>query len=269
MRVAVTPASQSSTLPAALSVAGSDSGAGAGAQADLLTFAAHGVFGTTAITCLTAQNPEGVTGVHAATAEFVRHQIEAVLRYFPVRAAKTGMLLDAGIVATVAKVFSEHRRIPLVVDPVMVATSGAVLLRDDAIDAMTRKLFPVGRLITPNLDEGAVLLGRRPENRRELIEAAVTLSERYETSVLLKGGHLRGRRLTDVLACPGEKVRIFEGARIARVDTHGSGCTLSAAITANLALGWDLPTSVAMARRYLRKGMIHPLRVAGRRFIAH
>jgi hydroxymethylpyrimidine/phosphomethylpyrimidine kinase len=269
MRAAVTPASQPSALPAALSIAGSDSGAGAGVQADLLTFAAHGVYGTTAITCLTAQNPDGVTSVHAGPPEFVLQQIESVLCYFPVRAAKTGMLLNTEIVAAVAKILTTHRRIPLVIDPVMVATSGAVLLREDAIRAMTEHLFPLGRVITPNLDEGAVLLGRRPESHEELIEAAVTLSERYGTSVLLKGGHLHGRRLTDVLASPGSKVRVYEGTRIAGVDTHGSGCTLSAAIAANLALGRDLPASVERARRYLRQGMTRPLRVAGRNFIAH
>lgn len=269
MPAAATPAPHSAGLVAALSIAGSDSGAGAGIQADLLTFAAHGVYGTTAITCLTAQNPDGVAGVHAAPARAVAQQIEEVLAYFPVRAAKTGMLLDVSIVTIVAKVFAQHRRLPLVVDPVMVATSGAVLLHKDAIHAMAEHLFPLGRVITPNLDEGAVLLGRRPESPGELIEAAVTLSEQFGTNVLLKGGHLRGRQLTDVLADPKGKFRLYRGNRIAGVDTHGSGCTLSAAITANLALGRDLPEAIARARRYLRRGMTHPLRVAGRRFIAH
>lgn len=269
MRAAVTPASQSIRLPVALSIAGSDSGGGAGIQADLLTFAAHGVFGTTAITCLTAQNPDGVSDIKAAPAASVRAQIAAVCGFFPVRAAKTGMLFEARIVETVASFFEDHARIRLVVDPVMVATSGAVLLRKDAIEALTQRLFPLATVITPNLDEGAVLLGRRPERRAELVEAAVSLAERFGTSVLLKGGHIEGDRLWDVLATTTGRVRVFAGTRIAGVDTHGSGCTLSAAIGANLATGRSLEEAVAAARRYLRRGMMRPLKVGGRCFIAH
>lgn len=269
MRAAPTRASLKPHLPAALSIAGSDSGAGAGVQADLLTFAARGVFGTTAITCLTAQNPTGVAGVHAAPADFVRQQVQAVYAFFPVRAAKTGMLFDASIVDVVASFFEAHREIRLVVDPVMIATSGAVLLREDAIAALIERLFPLAEVITPNLDEGAVLLGRRPQQRAELVEAAVCLASRYQTSVLLKGGHLEGDRLLDVLADPHGRVRRYEGNRIDGVDTHGSGCTLSAAIAAELALGRPLGESVALARRYLRRGMTHALTTGGRRFIAH
>ncbi|MBE2212529.1 MAG: bifunctional hydroxymethylpyrimidine kinase/phosphomethylpyrimidine kinase [Opitutaceae bacterium] len=269
MRPVATPASRPSATPVALSVAGSDSGAGAGIQADLLTFSAIGVFGTTAITCLTAQNPDNVTAVHPAPAEVVAAQIEAVFGYFPVRAVKTGMLFNPAIIAAVSDALGEHRRVPLVVDPVMVSTSGSVLLESASVDALCTRIFPMARLITPNLDESAVLLGRRPDTRSELIDAAAFLSDRFHTGVLLKGGHLHGQRLTDVLAQPGGKIRAFDGSRIAGVDTHGSGCTLSAAITANLALGCSLEASVASARRYLRRGMSHPLKVAGRRFIAH
>jgi len=269
MRAAAAPASLTPALPAALSIAGSDSGGGAGIQADLLTFSAHGVFGTTAITCLTAQNPDGVVGVHPAPAGFVQQQIEAVCGFFPVRAAKTGMLFNAAIVAAVADGLEGHPDIPLVVDPVMVATSGAVLLEADAIQAMTERLFPLARLITPNLDEGAVLLGRRPEGRADLHEAAATLAERFATHVLLKGGHLVGDRLIDVLASPDGRLRVFEGTRIKDVDTHGSGCTLSAAIAAHLALGKELDEAVAAARRYLRTHMKRALQTGGRRFISH
>ncbi len=268
MCAAVTPASRHQPLRVALSIAGSDSGAGAGIQADLLTFAAHGVFGTTAITCLTAQNPGGVTGVHAAPGSIVRQQIEAVCSYFPVRAAKTGMLFNADIISSVCDAL-EADPIPLVVDPVMVATSGAVLLREDAIAVMTSRLFPLAVLITPNLDEGAVLLGRKPEGPGELADAALTLAHRFGTHVLLKGGHLRGRRLVDVLAAPDGRVREYGGQRIHGVNTHGSGCTLSSAIAARLALGSDLARAVAQGRNYLRSGMVRPLRVARRRFIAH
>lgn len=269
MRAAAAPASPPFSLPAALTVAGSDSGAGAGVQADLLTFASHGVFGTTAITCLTAQNPDGVTGIHAAPAGFVRKQMETVCGFFPVRAAKTGMLFDVSIVEEVASFFAAHPRIRLVVDPVMVATSGSVLLQKDAIARLTERLFPLAQVITPNLDEGAVLLGSRPGRRCELIEAAVCLAGRFNTSVLLKGGHMDGNHLLDVLADPRGRVRVFHGRRIEGVDTHGSGCTLSAAIAANLALGRTLEDSIALARRYLRRGMARSLAVGGRRFIAH
>lgn len=256
-------------LPCALTVAGSDSGAGAGIQADLLTFAALGVFGTTAITSLTAQNPRGVSAVHAAPASFVREQIEAVTRFFPLRGAKTGMLFNREIVDSVAKFFRGKPRIKLVVDPVMVSTSGSPLLQPDATAALAERLFPLATVITPNLDEAAVLLGRNPGRGRELARAAADLAARFGTAVLLKGGHLRGGRLDDVLATPDGRVRVYSGSRIDGVDTHGSGCTLSAAIAAHLARGRTLDEAVAAARRYVRRGMRKPLRVAGRNFIAH
>lgn len=256
-------------LPVALSVAGSDSGGGAGIQADLLTFSAHGVYGTTAITCLTAQNPDGVSAVHAAPVSIVHEQIVQVERYFHPRAAKTGMLFNAEIVETVAAFFERHPRMALVVDPVMVATSGATLLRQDAIEAMTRRLFPAATVITPNLDEAAVLLGRRPERADDLADAALELAARFGTAVLLKGGHLRGRELEDVLATAQGGISRYRGDRIHSVDTHGSGCTLSAAIAANLAHGLPLRESVARARRYLRGAMRRPVKVGRRRFIAH
>lgn len=256
-------------LPVALTVAGSDSGGGAGVQADLLTFAGLGVFGTTAISCLTAQNPGGVSGVHEVPAEFVAEQARQVVDYFPVRAAKTGMLFSAPIIAAVAAFFRAHRRIRLVVDPVMVATSGAVLLKPDAIEAMRRELLPLAALVTPNLDEAAVLLGRRPEGEAEAVAAARELAAQFRVPFLLKGGHLAGDAIADVLAWPRGRVRVFRARRIRGVDTHGSGCTLSAAIAALLARGEGLEDAVAAGRRYLRGGIARPLAVAGRRFIAH
>lgn len=256
-------------LPCALTIAGSDSGGGAGIQADLLTFAALGVFGTTAITCLTAQNPRGVSGVHAAPPAFVAEQAEAVIGFFAPRVAKTGMLFNAPVVTAVAEVLERHPRIKLVVDPVMVATSGAVLLERSAVEVLTSRLFPRATLITPNLDEAAVMLGRKPDSGAELAEAAVHLARRFGTAVLLKGGHLRSATLHDVLATPEGPERAYTGLRITGVDTHGSGCTLAAAITAHLAQGRPLPDAVSRARRYLRTGMARPLRAGGRNFIAH
>jgi hydroxymethylpyrimidine/phosphomethylpyrimidine kinase len=257
------------SLPAAMTVAGSDSGAGAGIQADLLAFAALGVFGTTVVTCLTAQNPRGVTGVHEVPAEFVAGQMRQVTAFFPVRAVKTGMLYSAAIVEAVSGFLRERRRIRVVVDPVMVATSGAVLLRPDAIDAIQALLLPLATVATPNLDEAAVLLGRRPAGVAEAVDAARALAVRFRVPILLKGGHLEGGAIVDVLARPRGRPVCYEGKRIEGVDTHGSGCTLSAAIAALLARGESLEAAVAGARAYLRRGLAHPLEVAGSRFIAH
>jgi hydroxymethylpyrimidine/phosphomethylpyrimidine kinase len=256
-------------LPIALTIAGSDSGAGAGIQADLLTFAAFGVFGTTAITCLTAQNPGSVSGLHEVPATFVAEQCQQVMRYFRVRAAKTGMLFSAPIIQAVAGFLQAYPKIKLVVDPVMVATSGAVLLQPDAITAIQRDLMPRATVVTPNLDEAAVLLGRRPASAQETTEAARALAAQHGVPVLVKGGHLPGELLVDVLATPRGVVRIWRCRRVRGVDTHGSGCTLSAAIAAGLARDEPLAAAVARAHGYLHRGLTRPLRAAGRAFIAH
>lgn len=256
-------------LPVALTIAGSDSGAGAGVQADLLTFAANGVFGTTAIACLTAQNPDGVTGVVALEADFVREQVLQVLRFFDVRAIKTGMLFNAPIIKAVAALLGENRRIPAVVDPVMVATSGATLLQPDAVAAVTGQLLPLAALVTPNLDEAAVLLGRRPANVAEVQDAAVNLATKFGVPFLVKGGHLPGDELVDVLGTPDHRIVRFADRRIRGVDTHGSGCTLASAIAAQLARGVPLEVGIVAARQYLRRGLERSLNLRGRRFISH
>ena len=259
----------SSELPVALTIAGSDSGAGAGIQADLLTFAAHGVFGATAITCLTAQNPDGVTAIEALAPGFVLEQIQQVHRYFRPRALKTGMLHSAEIVAAVADFLRAQRQIPAVVDPVMVATSGAVLLDPGALAAVREKLLPLAVLVTPNLDEVAVLLGEKPATPTAMVAAAQKLAETYGVAFLVKGGHLSGDELTDVLAKPAGEVRTYTSLRVPGVDTHGSGCTLSAAIAANLALGLPLDDAVEAGRAYLLRALERSFVVSGRRFINH
>ncbi len=256
-------------LSVALTIAGSDSGGGAGIQADMLTFSALGVFGTSAITCLTAQNPGGVSGVQAVSPSFVREQAEQVAAYFKVGALKTGMLFNAGIIEAVAAFVGAHPEIPAVVDPVMVASSGSTLLRADAIAAIKALLLPRARLITPNLDEAAVLLGGGRLTRDVMAEAARELSRAFGTSVLLKGGHLEGGELVDLLVTFGGGVREFHARRIEGVDSHGSGCTLSAAITAGLARGLALEAAVSRAHQYLQRGLASPLHVGGRRYIAH
>jgi hydroxymethylpyrimidine/phosphomethylpyrimidine kinase len=259
----------SSELPVALTIAGSDSGAGAGIQADLLTFAAHGVFGTTAITCLTAQNPDGVTAIEALPPAFVLEQIRQVHRYFRVRALKTGMLHSAEIVAAVAGFLRAQRQIPAVVDPVMVATSGAALLDPRALATVREELLPLAALVTPNLDEVAVLLGEKPATAAAMVSAARLLAITYGVPFLVKGGHLAGDQLTDVLARPNGEIRTFASRRVPGVDTHGSGCTLSAAIAANLAQGMALDDAVGAARSYLLHALERSLAVGGRQFINH
>lgn len=256
-------------LPVALTIAGSDSGAGAGAQADLLSFAGNGVFGTTAISCLTAQNPDGVSAVVALEPEFVREQALQVLRFFDVRAIKTGMLFNAPIIAAVAKLLREHRSIPAVVDPVMVATSGATLLQPAAVAAVREQLFPLAALVTPNLDEAGVLLGRAPANVAEVQDAAVNLAAKFGVPFLVKGGHLAGDELVDVLGTADRRIVRFADRRIRGVDTHGSGCTLASAIAAHLARGAPLEVAIVAARQYLRRGLERSLALRGRRFISH
>lgn len=257
-----------SMTPVALSIAGSDSGAGAGAQADLLTFAANGVFGTTALTCLTAQNPGGVSGVLPVPAAFVLAQCEQVRAHFHPKAAKTGMLLQADIVRAVAD-FVRGSGIPTVVDPVMVATSGATLLQADAIEAMRTELIPLAAVVTPNLDEASLLLGRKTEGGAQAGAEALELARRHGVPFLVKGGHGTGDRLVDALAWPDGRTVEMVSARVPGIDTHGSGCTLSAAIAAGLARGKDLEEAVREAHAYLQKALRNPLPVAGLRCIRH
>lgn len=236
--------------PVALTIAGSDSSGGAGIQADLRVFHRLGAFGTSAITAVTAQNLDGVTGVTGIAPDLVRAQISAVLEGFPVTAAKTGMLWSRDIVATVAEAIvarnarsddgsrAEPRAaspLAVVVDPVMVATSGARLLDEDAVDAYRTLLLPHAALATPNLDEAAVLLGDDAITRDRLRAAADRLFERFGCPILLKGGHLHGDPI-DVL-CHADGLIGWRHPRVEGVNTHGSGCMLSAAIAAGLAAG--------------------------------
>lgn len=260
--------SPASAQAIALSIAGSDSGAGAGIQVDLLTFAAQGVYGTTAITCLTAQNPKGVSAVHAAPAPFVIEQCQQVCRHYTPGALKTGMLFNQEIVEAVAA-FIKKVKIPAVVDPVMVATSGATLLSDNAINALKHQLIPLATLVTPNLDEATLLLGRPVKGGDHCEAEAQALAQIYRVPFLLKGGHSHGEVLIDALAWPDGRTAKFTAARVDGIDTHGSGCTLSAAITARLALGEDLLTAVKAAHAYLQKGIHNPLFVGGAKQIRH
>lgn len=238
------------STPVALTIAGSDSGGGAGIQADLKTFTAMKVFGTSAITCLTAQNPDEVTGIEAASPAIVASQIRAVMAGFPIAAAKTGMLYSAAIIRTVARTLGKTPPFPLVVDPVMVATSGARLLRQDAVESLCLRLLPMATVITPNVQEAEILAGRRIRNLSDLTAAARAVARRYSTACLAKGGHLPGTRVVDIL-CVDDEITRYSLPRAAVTGTHGTGCTFSAALTAALATGSGLHEGVAVAKAFV------------------
>ncbi|MGH7477480.1 MAG: bifunctional hydroxymethylpyrimidine kinase/phosphomethylpyrimidine kinase [Longimicrobiales bacterium] len=240
--------------PLALTIAGSDSGGGAGIQADLKTFHALGVYGTSAITAITAQNTLGVRAVHAVPLEIVRAQIAAVAEDLPPRACKTGMLATAELVVAVADAIRDHRLPNFVLDPVMVATSGDRLLDRDAERTVLRELVPLCTLVTPNLDEAAILTGQRPSRPRELRSVAEALLEAGAGAVLVKGGHLPGDEVVD-LYFDGQEERVWRRPRLATSSTHGTGCTLSAAVAAGLAHGRPLLAAVGDALDFVQRAL--------------
>ncbi len=237
----------------ALTVAGSDSGGGAGIQADLKTFAALKVFGTSAVTALTAQNSLGVHHVETASPESVRHQMEAVLSDFHVGAAKTGMLAESVIIETAAAIFREFGLRRLVVDPVMAAQSGDPLLAEKAEETLKESLIPLAVLVTPNLPEAQRLVGFPVESLEEMEKAAEKILQMGARSVLIKGGHGRREEVTDLFHDGG--VRVFRHQRIKTTDTHGTGCTLSAAIAAEMAAGCEVHEAVERGLAYLQAAL--------------
>ena len=238
--------------PRVLSIAGSDSGGGAGIQADLKTIAALGCYGMTAITALTAQNTRGVRSIHAVPLQHLVDQIDAVVEDIGVDAVKIGMLHSADTVRTVASALRRHGMAKVVLDPVMVATSGAKLIDDDAIAVLVRELFPLATVVTPNLDEAALLVGRTLHSEADMEAAARQLIARGANAVLLKGGHLAGDTVSDLLLARDGGAQWMRAPRIPTPNTHGTGCTLSSAIASHLALGADLGEAVVRARAYVR-----------------
>ncbi len=236
-------------MKTALTIAGSDSGGGAGIQADLKTMTMNGVFGMSAITALTAQNTVGVQGIFEVTPEFLGMQIDSVFRDIRPDAVKIGMVSAVDLISVIAERLTVYHAENIVIDPVMVATSGAKLINDDAISALREKLLPLATVVTPNIPEAEVLSGRRITNSEEMEEAAKIISRTYHCAVLCKGGH----RVNDAndLLFDGERGRWFYGKRINNPNTHGTGCTLSSAIAANLAKGESLAAAVARAKEYL------------------
>ncbi|HSH93572.1 MAG TPA: bifunctional hydroxymethylpyrimidine kinase/phosphomethylpyrimidine kinase [Roseimicrobium sp.] len=261
--------SQRTQQPIALTIAGSDSGGGAGIQADLKTFASLGVHGTSAITCLTAQNPKGVRNIQATTPAVLRDQIEAVFDELPPRAVKTGMLFSTPLIRVVTDYFRKHRKTPLIVDPVMVATSGARLLQPSAIRIIQKVLLPLATLVTPNLDETAILLGWKPESVEDLRKAAREVVDTYGCATLIKGGHLEtGKEAIDIFY-DGRTELLLTAPRVRNISTHGTGCTYSAAITGYLALGCDLPHAVELAKEYITQAIAQSTKTAGHTTLQH
>lgn len=237
--------------PAAMTIAGSDSGGGAGIAADLRTFNAFGVFGTCAITAVTSQNPSAVRRIDPLPGEAVAAQIDAVLEKIPVKFCKTGMLFSAENIRAAADAVRRHH-LKLICDPVMVSTSRSRLLRDDAIDAMTGELLPLAAWITPNIPEAELLTGRSISSVHEMLDAAMALHERFSCAVMLKGGHLAGSEAWDVIVREGRSYTLTAPLlEIPLLAAHGTGCTLSAALTAMMALAVPWKQAVCESKAFV------------------
>jgi len=252
-------------LPVALTIAGSDSGGGAGIQADLKTFAALGVHGASAIACLTAQNPRRVLAVEPCSPKMLRQQIEAVFEELNPAAVKTGMLFSAENISVVAKFFQNWKleigNWKLVVDPVMVSTSGARLLQPAAEKVLREKLLPLAALATPNLDEAEILAEQKISSPEKMREAARKIHSRYGCAVLLKGGHLKDSRMAIDVFFDGENELMLSAPFVRGVSTHGTGCTYSAAICAALALDHDLPHAVEIGKKFITAAIAGSYRI--------
>ena len=240
--------------PVALSIAGSDNSAGAGIQADLKTFTALGVYGLTAVTCVVAEVPGKVSAIQALEPSIVAKQIRLCFEAYPVGAVKTGMLHSRETIEAVAEVLKSLPPVGLVIDPVMIATSGTPLLKPDGIEAYKTLLFPRATLVTPNLDEVAVLIGRKVTNLEEMRLAGLELASRFGAHFLIKGGHLQGGAV-DLLVSPAGDVAQFSAPRVPRVATHGTGCTFSASIAAGLARGLALPEAVQDGKSFVSRAI--------------
>ncbi len=236
-------------MKTALTIAGSDSGGGAGIQADIKTMTANGVFATCAITALTAQNTTGVSGILDVPPAFLGQQLDAVFTDIAPDAVKIGMVSSVPLIEMIAEKLRQYHAKHIVLDPVMVATSGAKLIADDAVAALTGSLIPLAEIVTPNIPEAEVLTGMDIRSAADMETAAQEIALRYHCAVLLKGGH----QLNDAndLLCTAEGMRWFYGERIDNPNTHGTGCTLSSAIASNLAKGYDIAEAVERAKRYI------------------
>ena len=236
-------------MKTALTIAGSDSSGGAGIQADIKTMMANGVYAMSAVTALTAQNTTGVAAILNATPEFLGQELDSIFTDIVPDAVKIGMVSEKELIHVIADKLVQYQAANIVVDPVMVATSGARLISEDAIDTLKQKLFPLATVLTPNIPEAEVLTGMQIRTVEDMIEAAKRISDTYDCAVLCKGGH-KVNDANDLLYADGD-YHWFEGKRINNPNTHGTGCTLSSAIASNLAKGYDLQTAVKRAKEYI------------------
>ncbi|MCX8107544.1 MAG: bifunctional hydroxymethylpyrimidine kinase/phosphomethylpyrimidine kinase [Verrucomicrobiae bacterium] len=247
-------------LAVALTIAGSDSGGGAGIQADLKTFQALGVHGTSALTCITAQNPNGLRSVQPVQPKIVTDQIEMVFEAFPVKAVKTGMLYSSSIIRSVAKCLRSRPGLVVVVDPVMVATSGAALLKPTAVAALEESLLPMATLVTPNVPEAEVLSGLRIREVEDLRRAVRVIRDKYGCAALAKGGHLSNLKEAVDIFWDGRTELLLKAGLVGGIATHGTGCTYSAAIAAWVARGCDLTAAVVRAKEYITSAIANSAR---------
>ena len=260
--------SKRKTLPVALTIAGSDSGGGAGVQADLKTFAALGVHGTSAIACLTAQNPRQVRAVEPCPPKMLRQQIEAVFDELHPAAVKTGMLFSAANISVVTAFF-KGRKCPLVVDPILVSTSGAKLLEPAGMKILQTQLLPLATLVTPNLAEAAILAGKSIDSIETMRTAAKKIHKRFGCAVLVKGGHLENSREALDVFFDGETELLLSAPFVKGVRTHGTGCTYSAAICAALAQGHDLPRAVEIGKKFITAAIANSYRTGSHFALGH
>jgi len=256
-------------MPVALTVAGSDSGGGAGIQADLKTFSALGVFGTTAITCVTSQSPKGVTGIQTMDPELVSKQIRTVRDAFDVGAIKTGMLFSPGIISTVAATFQELQLKNVIVDPVMLASSGAKLLKDEAIDTLKKHLLPICSLVTPNINEASVLLNQEVDSVEMMQSAAREIFDTFGCPALIKGGHLPKARQAIDIFYDGKDLHEFKKRFIQNVNPHGSGCTFASAIAAHIARGKAMIKAIELAKHFVQEAFENAIPLGDSRYLNH
>lgn len=236
-------------MKTALSIAGSDSSGGAGIQADMKTMSAHGIYAMTAITALTAQNTTGVISIQESTPDFLADQLDAVFTDIFPDAVKIGMMANAALIRVIAQKLKQYHARHIVVDPVMVATSGSKLMQDDALDTLKYELLPLAELVTPNIPEAEVLSGMRITSAEDMVAAAKHMEQAFSCAVLLKGGHDLNN--ANDLLCRNGEIQWFHGRRINNPNTHGTGCTLSSAIASNLAYGMELEDAVKRAKDYI------------------
>ena len=252
--------------PAALSIAGSDSSGGAGLQADLRTMTKLGVHGASVVTCVTAQNPGVVTAIHPTQAKVVTAQLDSVFSSLPIRAVKTGMLYSRSIIDAVAQCLAKRKRVQLVIDPVMISSSGTPLLKPSAALALSARLLPLAKLVTPNLDEAAALAQRQVREPEEMRDAARAIHERFGCAVLVKGGHMKTAEAID-LFYDGQEEFLLSAPRAKGVSPPGTGCTYSAAITAVLARSERLPGAVELAKQHMVEAFSGAFRIGKHHFL--